>query len=474
MNGLERFDTSPDLLSPGSLPTPGECDVPEVSMVEAADVTGVTFTPELWMQRRHWALEVLRRERVTSVLDLGCGAGALLETLVMPPSTIPEAPIRALPPPNPQQLPSPVDSDAEDGLSTELFIERLAGLDPSPSVIPAALAVLAPPTSSSEFPPSQIRWQPLKTELWLGGIEKYNSHFEGYEAITCMEVIEHLDPTILSRFGVVSMGTYRPRLLLLTTPNFDFNAKFPRTDDGDHDFARRGFVDPTGRTERVFRHSDHKLEMTSGEFREWALAAAADWGYEVELGGVGISSKPSYYPADDPHLPNRPVYATSTAIFRLSSLPHRSPRSVRSVQLPFMPSSSEASHPHKLAGKFTHPVTAPGDGTKRGPNEIRRSVQAAFERWNIDRVSLSELWGVKEISVACGGSLRYLVGCLGGWGDARPVGVLASDFAVIKQRGGGLVVEWKKFVPVRIDEPASWRSDVDMEGPSDGASSGGW
>jgi hypothetical protein len=35
---------SPDLLSPSSLPT----DLPkvEVSMVEAADVTGVTFTPE--------------------------------------------------------------------------------------------------------------------------------------------------------------------------------------------------------------------------------------------------------------------------------------------------------------------------------------------------------------------------------------------------------------------------------------------
>lgn len=35
--------------------------------------------------------------------------------------------------------------------------------------------------------------------------------------------------------------------------NFDFNAKFPRHDDGEHSFAQRGFVDPTGRTERVFR-----------------------------------------------------------------------------------------------------------------------------------------------------------------------------------------------------------------------------
>ena len=49
-------------------------------------------------------------------------------------------------------------------------------------------------------------------------MERYNSRLEGYEAITALEVIEHLDPHILSRFGVVTMGTYRPRILLVTTP----------------------------------------------------------------------------------------------------------------------------------------------------------------------------------------------------------------------------------------------------------------
>ena len=36
--------------------------------------------------------------------------------------------------------------------------------------------------------------------------------------MTALEVIEHLDPHILSRFAVVTMGTYRPRILLVTTP----------------------------------------------------------------------------------------------------------------------------------------------------------------------------------------------------------------------------------------------------------------
>ena len=110
----------------------------------------------------------------------------------------------------------------------------------------------------------------------MGGIEKYNASLEGYEAMVALEVIEHLQPDVLSRFGVVTMGTYRPRLLLVTTPNFDFNAKFARAEESE---SRMGFMDPTGRTDRVFRHSDHKVEMTSGEFREWAEASAADWGY---------------------------------------------------------------------------------------------------------------------------------------------------------------------------------------------------
>lgn len=45
------------------------------------------------MQRRHWALEILREAGVRSVLDVGCGVGSLLEPLSQPPSTIREPPI---------------------------------------------------------------------------------------------------------------------------------------------------------------------------------------------------------------------------------------------------------------------------------------------------------------------------------------------------------------------------------------------
>ncbi|WWD02359.1 hypothetical protein V865_000398 [Kwoniella europaea PYCC6329] len=312
---------------------------------------------------------------------------------------------------------------------------RLGGLDVSPSVITSALKTLAPPTNST-IP----RWEPLTTELWLGGIEKYNSKLEGYEAIVLLEVVEHLDPDVLNRFGVVTFGTYRPKLLL----NFDFNAKFPRAEE--HDFAKKGFVDPTGRTDRVFRHSDHKLEMTSAEFRGWAEAEAANWGYDVEISGVGVSSHPSYYPSDDPSQPGQPIYASQTAIFRLATgLPLRSPRSVRTVELPFMPNSGESSHSHKLAGRFIHPANAPGDGKKASPNEVIETVRECYKSWKIDEVSLDELWGVHEVSGRCAGSKRYLVSVIGGFGDCTAIDGASEEFEVKKEKGRGLRVRWKDF-----------------------------
>ena len=184
---------------------------------------------------------------------------------------------------------------------------------------------------------------------------------------------------------------------------------------------------------------------------------------------MGISSKPSYYPADDPYLPNQPIYATQTAVFRLISAPMRSPRSVRSAPLPFMPGSSDAVHPHKLAGRFFHPITAPGfsEATysatssnqrhmgqpqiprpkKKSPAEVQNRVREKFTEWNVGEVGLEELWGVDAVAGACVGSKRYLVGVLGGWGDQPAlVNSEGGEFEVRKQKGRpGLRVRWNAF-----------------------------
>ena len=61
----------------------------------------------------------------------------------------------------------------------------------------------------------------------------------------------------------------RPRLVVVTTPNVDYNVLFEGLEPG------------------RMRHSDHRFEWTRAEFRHWAEAVAARRGYGLRLLPVG-------------------------------------------------------------------------------------------------------------------------------------------------------------------------------------------
>ncbi|KAJ9122627.1 hypothetical protein QFC22_002056 [Naganishia vaughanmartiniae] len=88
----------PELTSPTAQTTAAQLSsLREVSMVEhGLEQVGIRFSPALQMQRIEWALDVLRKEGVRSVLDVGCGEGDLLRVLCEPAATVPEDPIRAV------------------------------------------------------------------------------------------------------------------------------------------------------------------------------------------------------------------------------------------------------------------------------------------------------------------------------------------------------------------------------------------
>ena len=216
--------------------------------------------------------------------------------------------------------------------------------------------------------------------------------------------------------------------------------------------------------------------------------------YTVELSGVGISDRPSYYPPSDPNMPRRPIFATQTAIFRLTSEPTRSPRSVRISELPFMPGSQESLHTHKLAGRFVHPATVQtgtGTGKMDGIADVRTRVKRCMEAWEIGQVSLTELWGVSEVAGACAGRKRYLVGCLGGFGDceAIPPGGeevareyahdmtqrYDAEFKVIAQ-DGVLSVVWTTWVPRRneVKDEDDWGVMDEHASEKETEGTGGW
>jgi hypothetical protein len=84
-----------------------------------------------------------------------------------------------------------------------------------------------------------------------------------------MEVIEHVDPGRLGAVTHAVLGVAAPGTVLVTTPNAGYNARYPGLAPG----ARR--------------HPDHRFEWGQAEFRAWATAAAARYGYQARFANVG-------------------------------------------------------------------------------------------------------------------------------------------------------------------------------------------
>lgn len=177
-----------------------------------------------------------------------------------------------------------------------------------------------------------------------------------------------MTPPAFAKFASVILGIYAPRLVVITTPNHEFNPYFAAPDlDNPNDASEAHRIpDPTGRTNRVFRDWDHKFEMTRAEFEDWAATAADEFDYTVTFGGVGslagyYHARPDNYatmiPQPPPSLNAHPTlcdfesarsipadpqrfYATQIAYFRkiIRYEAERSPRSHRPQPLPFFSS----------------------------------------------------------------------------------------------------------------------------------------
>ncbi|MCW5980607.1 MAG: 3' terminal RNA ribose 2'-O-methyltransferase Hen1 [Bryobacteraceae bacterium] len=177
-------------------------------------------------QRTGAVLACLRAVEARSVVDLGCGEGKLLKALL-----------------------------------EDRSLERIAGMDVSWRSIEAAQRRLR----LHQMPPAQRG----RIELIHGSLLYSDKRLTGFDAATVVEVIEHLDPPRLAAFERVVFERAAPRAVVVTTPNFEYNVKFPAL--------------PANR----LRHRDHRFEWTRPQFAVWAAAVADRFGYSVRFLGIG-------------------------------------------------------------------------------------------------------------------------------------------------------------------------------------------
>jgi 3' terminal RNA ribose 2'-O-methyltransferase Hen1 len=111
--------------------------------------------------------------------------------------------------------------------------------------------------------------QKERINFFQGSLTYKDKRLEGFDAAAVVEVIEHLDLNRLKAFERVLFEFAKPKTIVLTTPNKEFNIMWEKLD-----------VDE-------MRHDDHRFEWTRKEFAEWANKIGQMYHYQVELLPIG-------------------------------------------------------------------------------------------------------------------------------------------------------------------------------------------
>jgi 3' terminal RNA ribose 2'-O-methyltransferase Hen1 len=176
-------------------------------------------------QRLGTVQSVLKASGAKRVVDLGCGAGALLERLIR-----------------------------DD-------YELIVGADVSVRALERAARRL----KLEEMHDAQRQ----RIELLHSPLTYRDKRLIGFDAATLVEVIEHFDSARLAAAEQNVFGSAQPGTVVVTTPNAEYNVRWETLPAGE------------------FRHPDHRFEWTRNEFTKWAESVAGRHGYAVRYLPVG-------------------------------------------------------------------------------------------------------------------------------------------------------------------------------------------
>lgn len=198
----------------------------EAAEVHTQEEEAIEKPISLAEQRVGAVLAALRSCEAKRVIDLGCGEGRLLREL----------------------------------LKHKEFSE-IVGMD----VSHRALEIASRKLRLEDMPTPQK----VRIHLIHGSLTYRDKRLDGYDAATVVEVIEHQDRPRLAAFERVLFEFARPKTVVVTTPNIEYNVRFESLLAG------------------KLRHKDHRFEWTRAEFQSWANQTCQRFGYAVRLAPIG-------------------------------------------------------------------------------------------------------------------------------------------------------------------------------------------
>lgn len=170
--------------------------------------------------------QTLLEHGAEKVLDLGCGEGRLLQRLMQ-----------------------------------ERRFTRMTGVD----ISIRSLEIASRRLKLEQLPERQRQ----RLQLLQGALTYRDARFSGFDAITLVEVIEHLEPDRLPALERTVFEFAHPAIVVVTTPNREYNALIASL--------------PAGQ----LRHADHRFEWTRAEFAAWCQRVADTFGYQLSISFIG-------------------------------------------------------------------------------------------------------------------------------------------------------------------------------------------
>ncbi|KAK3023926.1 hypothetical protein RJ639_043596 [Escallonia herrerae] len=207
------------------------------------------FSPPLSKQRVDYAVQHIRESCATSLVDFGCGSGSLLDSL----------------------------------LDYSTSLEKIVGVDISQKALTRAAKTLhskLSPNSNTLLSNNRLK----SALLYEGSVTNFDHRLSGFDVGTCLEVIEHMEEGQACLFGDIVLSLFCPRILIVSTPNFEYNVILQKStlQSQDDDPDEKNQIQSC-----KFRNHDHKFEWTREQFAHWASALATRHNYSVEYSGVG-------------------------------------------------------------------------------------------------------------------------------------------------------------------------------------------
>jgi len=204
----------------------GGAENPVTESESEAESATLVKIPRLNDQRLAAVLGELKNSGAKSVLDMGCGEGRLLQLI----------------------------------MKEKNFI-AVAGTDVSTVVLNRATDNLKLDRMTEDVK--------KRVTLFQSSLCYRDKRFKNYDAVSIVEVIEHLDENRLPAMETVVFADASPATVIITTPNFDYNVNY------------------SGLRENHFRHGDHRFEWNSVQFHAWADSVAARNDYSVRYKDIG-------------------------------------------------------------------------------------------------------------------------------------------------------------------------------------------